>query len=70
MRSAVTVLDFANLQVIDSALSTFSVSAATLATSTQQNTGIDFTISGATANRFAFVRGTGTNAYIGVGAEL
>lgn len=71
MRAAVTSVDFANLQLLDSSIGTISVTAATLAQSSNSSASLDFTISGGTTGRFGWLRANNTtSAYIGFSAEL
>jgi hypothetical protein len=73
MRTNPTVLDYANLSVIDSSGTFYAVSSAAIDTNTNTSLGtmITFTVSGATAARYGSILiNNNTGAYLGLGAEL
>ena len=72
MRVVPTSVDFSTIQVIDSSSGAYSITAAAITgQASPQFAACDFTISGATAGRFGYIRGNASaSAYLGFSAEL
>ena len=71
MRSNPTSVDFSTLQVVDSAVGSYTVTNVGIVSADGNTAQCDVTISGATASRFGWVRANNnTAAYLGFSAEL
>jgi hypothetical protein len=71
MRTTPSSVDFSTLQLVDNAVSTYTVSAVTLISAGTLTAQCDFIVSGATANRTGWARANNSStAYLGFSAEL
>jgi hypothetical protein len=71
MRTTPSSVDFSTLQLVDNAISTYTVSAVTLISAGTLTAQCDFIVSGATANRTGWARANNSStAYLGFSAEL